>query len=90
LEKVVVDSSAEGEQLVSATEMAKILGCSRTYFYRLVRQGRAPDPRPRRGIPASEVRAWLKARAKKEAARAAVVRELQSLYAASAPDGGSE
>jgi predicted DNA-binding transcriptional regulator AlpA len=68
--------------------MGKPAGIHLTTYYRLAAEGRMP--RARRGIPRSEVQAWLDARAAETAAAAASARRELEGGAVLSPDANSE
>jgi predicted DNA-binding transcriptional regulator AlpA len=75
------------DPLVPVVELAKIAGCSASYFYRLARRGQAPKHEPWKGVPLSAAIAWLKERDAKKTAKAETVQRLRSLYEATATKG---
>jgi predicted DNA-binding transcriptional regulator AlpA len=79
-------SSPDDEACISVAELAKITGYTARRIYEFAEQ--APDALPldpqRKGIPASKVLAWLKARQVKRAARDAAVGHLREVAEATA------
>jgi predicted DNA-binding transcriptional regulator AlpA len=77
------------ELAVPVRELAELGGCTRSHFYRLIREGRAPalsrDPELK-GVPMAAAVEWLRSRNAKKAARAVAVRRLRELIGVGAKE----